>query len=107
MESVRGLRSRFWRIIYLARAERGLIVWRPTDGDRAPVPFVALDLAHEPARTDLTKKLPRFGEDDELALYERGSDGLVVYLGARGGRTWSLVVDGGGAPAAQLAARTS
>ncbi len=105
-----GERSRFalplWRIIYLAQAERGLIVWRSTDGDRAPVPFVVLDLAHEPARTDLTEELPQFGEDDEPALYERGSDGLVVYLGARGGRTWTLVVDGGDAPVAHLAART-
>ena len=105
-----GERSRFalplWRIIYLAQAERGLIVWRSPKGDRAPVPFVALDLTHEPARTELTSGLPWFGEDDEPALYERGSDGLVVHLGWRCGRTWSLVVDSGDAKATRLAART-
>lgn len=96
---VDGERSRFalplWRIIYLAHAERGVIVWRLTDGGEPPVPFVALDLAHEPARTDLPIDLPRFGEKDVPALHDRGSEGLVVYLGAREGRAWSLVVDGG------------
>ncbi len=94
-----GERSRFalplWRVIYLAQAERGLIVSRPTAGNEPPTPFVALDLADEPARTDLSSELPRFGADAQPALLDHGPDGLVVYLGAKDGREWSLVVDGG------------
>jgi hypothetical protein len=104
-----GERSRFalplWRIIYLAQADRGVIVWRSTAGGEPPVPFVALDLAHEPARTALSFDLPVQAENDVPALYDRGSEGLVVYLGAREGRAWSLVVDGSEGRAAELGAQ--
>ena len=105
-----GERSRFalplWRIIYLARAERGVIVWRPVEGGPEPRPFVALDLAHEPARTEIGAPLPRFAEDEEPGLLDRGPDGLVVFLGVKAGRAWSLVVDGGERRDGPLSART-
>ena len=44
-------------------------------------------------------------ENDVPALYDRGSEGLVVYLGAREGRAWSLVVDGSEGRAAELGAQ--
>jgi hypothetical protein len=79
-----GDRSRFalplWRIIYLARAERGVIVWRPVDGGHEPQPFVALDLVSEPARTDVGAR-PGFAQDEEPGLLDRGPDGLIVFLG--------------------------
>lgn len=102
-----GERSRFalplWRIIYLAQAERGVIVWRSVDGGGSVTPFVALDLAQEPARVDITTPLPPFAEDEEPGLMDRGRDGLVVFLGFRAGRAWSLVVDGGAEREAPLA----
>jgi hypothetical protein len=105
-----GERSRFalplWRIVYLAQAERGMIVWTPAEGDAPPVPFVALDLAEEPARTALPFELPPLGDDDEPALHDRGADGLVIFLGAKDERTWRLVVSGGGRRATPLPART-
>lgn len=106
-----GERSRFalplWRIIFLARAERGVIVWRPTqDVDAPPVPFVALDLAVEPARVEITTPLPPFGEEDEPGLLDLETDGLVVFLGVREGRAWSLMVDGGEPRGEPLTSRT-
>lgn len=93
-----GERSRFalplWRIIYLAKAERGVIVWAPGSGAR-PEPFVALDLACEPARTEVHVELPSFDEEHDASLHDLGPDGLVVHLGWRAGRMWCLVVDGG------------
>jgi hypothetical protein len=93
-----GERSRFalplWRIIYLAQAERGVIFSRLAQGGGAPEPFVALDLAHEPARIDLPADLPTFVDDREAILRDLGAAGVVVYLGRRADRIWSLVVDG-------------
>jgi hypothetical protein len=93
-----GERSRFalplWRIIYLAQAERGVICSRVAQGGGAPEPFVALDLAHEPARIDLPADLPTFVDDREAILRDLGAAGVVVYLGRRADRIWSLVVDG-------------
>lgn len=95
-----GERSRFalplWRIIYLAQAERGVIVSRASEGEEDVLPFVALDLAQEPARTELTTELPDLGDDRDTSLLDLGSEGLVVHLGERAGRSWCLVVDGGG-----------
>lgn len=105
-----GERSRFalplWRIIYLAEAERGVIVWCAQEAGAQPVPFVALDLAEEPARTAVPGPLPRDSEHHEPELIDRGPAGLVVHLGARDGRWWSLVVDGGEERSEPLAART-
>jgi hypothetical protein len=105
-----GERARFalplWRIIFLSEAERGIILHRPVGGG-PPSPFVALDLAHEPARTDLAgADIPTFSEDGSHALLDRGPDGVIVHLGSRGGRVWSLLVDGGGTRVAPLSART-
>lgn len=105
-----GERSRFalplWRIIYLAQAERGVIVWREVGGDGTAVPFVALDLAKEPARVDVAAPLPPFAEDEEPGLLDRRGEGLVVFLGIKAGRAWSLVVDGCAERETPLASRT-
>ena len=104
-----GERSRFalplWRIIYLAQAERGVIVSRPAGADAAPAPFVALDLAQDPARTAVAADLPE-PEGESAQLLDRGAGGLVIFLGERAGREWHLVVDGGDGRGEPLASRT-
>lgn len=102
-----GERSRFalplWRVIYLAQAERGVIVSRPVEGGLV-VPFVALDLAQDPARIEVRTSLARRARDADT-LVDLGSEGLVVRLGERGGRVWELVVDGGETRSEMLPAR--
>ena len=104
-----GERSRFalplWRIIYLARAERGVIVSRERDSGEAPAPYVALDLGREPARTEVEQELPAFDGEHDASLVEQGADGLVIYLGDRDGRAWTLVVDGGDGLSEPLSSR--
>ena len=95
-----GERSRFalplWRIIYLAQGERGLILWSEVDRPKRPTPFVVLDLGADPARTDVDgDMIPRFGVDEGPSLIDLEADGLIVYLGSRQGRIWTLRVDGG------------
>lgn len=106
-----GERSRFalplWRIIYLAQAERGAILWRDEAGDRPPRPFVVLDLGSDTARLDIDGgTLPPCRQGEAPALYDRGDAGLVVSLGVRKGRMWCLLVDGGGARSEPLPARS-
>ncbi len=95
-----GDRSRFalplWRVVHLAGAERGAIVWRNASGDRRPRPYVVVDLAADPARLGLTA----FPDDDcdreqGPALHDLAPDGLVINLGTRDERIWCLFVDGG------------
>lgn len=105
-----GERARFalplWRIIFLAEAERGVILHRSVGGG-PPTPFVALDLARDPARTDLSGvDVPKFSEEESHSLLDREADGVIVHLGSRSGRVWSLLVDGGGTRTAPLPART-
>jgi hypothetical protein len=95
-----GERARFalplWRVIHLAQAERGMILWSGVDDHRRQTPFVALDLGADPARTDVADDvIPRFGVDESPSLLDRDADGLVVYLGSQAGRRWTLFVDGG------------
>jgi hypothetical protein len=97
-----GERSRFalplWRIIYLAKAERGVISWCPQDGGHRHTPFVVLDLGADPARTSVEPAaVPNYTPDEAPTLLDRESDGLVVYLGSERGKAWTLLVDGGGA----------
>lgn len=106
-----GERSRFalplWRIIHLARAERALIVWCDEGPSREATPFVVLDLGADPARTDIaTEMIPLSGPDDPPGLVDREQDGLVVHLGSRRGRVWSLLADGGSARTASLTTRS-
>lgn len=94
-----GERSRFalplWRIIHLARAERGMVVFSPVENPRDARPFVVLDLASDPARTHVDPStLPRFDVDEGPSLIDMDHLGLVVYLGAEDGHQWSLIVDG-------------
>lgn len=103
-----GERSRFalplWRIIYLAQAERGLILWSNTGRNRPQTPFVVLDLANDPARTDVDDRLvPKFGVDEGPSLVDLEREGIVVYLGSRRGRIWTLLADGGGTRTEPLA----
>ena len=106
-----GERSRFalplWRIIYLAQAERGVILWRDEEGKRAPKPFVVLDLGSDTARLDVDGgSLPHPRQGEAPALYDRGDAGVVVSLGVRKGRLWCLLVDGGGPRSEPLPSRS-
>jgi hypothetical protein len=105
-----GDRSRFalplWRIVHLARAERGVIFWRSISGDPRPHAFVVIDLARDPARIAVdAEALPVCEENASAALHDLGPDGLLVCLGSRDGRAWCLLADGGSDREAALEAR--
>jgi len=105
-----GERSRFalplWRIIHLARADRALIVWCDEGPPRMATPFVALDLGADPARTDVSSgMIPLSGPDDPPGIIDRDQEGLVVHLGSRRGRVWTLLADGGSARTSSLTTR--
>jgi hypothetical protein len=102
-----GERSRFalplWRVVHLAEAERGVILWRSTSGDRSPHPFVVVDLTHDPARLDVTGPgLSYCRQAESATLHDLGPDGLVVYLGSRDERVWCLLAEGGDRRSQQL-----
>jgi hypothetical protein len=94
-----GERNRFalplWRVVYLAGGSRGGLVWVPVGQDPPSRlrPFVVLDLAEEPARTDFPPSLVH-GMDTAQApvLREMEQDGLAVHLGDQDGRRWYLLV---------------
>lgn len=95
-----GDRSRFalplWRIVHLAQAERGVIFWRGAAGNPAPTPFVVVDLARDPARLEVDGlALPPCQDGEPASLHDLGPGGLLVCLGARDGRSWCLLADGG------------
>ena len=97
---VDGERSRFalplWRVVHLAGAERGVILWRGTTGSRVPQPFVVIDLASDPARLGVGGRGVACCEPTSTpTLHDLGPAGLVVYLGTREDRTWCLLADGG------------
>lgn len=94
-----GERSRFalplWRIIHLARAERGVIAYAAVDRPDVWTPFVVLDLGADPARTEMVSTVvPRFDADENPSLIDYEGGGLIVYLGSADGVLWALVVDG-------------
>lgn len=93
-----GERSRFalplWRCIYLASGERGGIVWQ-LDPARDLRPFVVLDLAHDPARTDFPAAAVASLEGAEASSCGEHPPGTVaIYLGKHGARRWYLIVQG-------------
>jgi len=94
-----GERSRFalplWRSIYLAGGDRGAIVWRDPLAAHAPQPFVVLDLAKDPPRTEFDGSLLGSADDAPPTVREHVSGGLSVLLGTREGRQWFMVIDGG------------
>lgn len=97
---VDGERHRFalplWRVIHLSGAERGVILWRSTSGDRSPKPFVVIDVARDPARLKLEGRwIARCETHESATLHDLGSDGIVVYLGTRSDRIWCLLAEGG------------
>ena len=95
-----GERSRFalplWRIIYLARGGRGVLLHRPSTANGDAEPIVILDLSQDPPRMGLDPEHLRAEEHTESpALFDRRGDGLLIRLGARNGREWLILVDGG------------
>jgi hypothetical protein len=95
-----GERSRFalplWRVVHLAGAQRGVILWRRTTGDRTPHPFVVIDVARDPARIHLDGPwLARCEIQESATLHDLGADGILVYLGVRGDRIWCLFAERG------------
>ncbi|HSH76624.1 MAG TPA: hypothetical protein VLA09_13130 [Longimicrobiales bacterium] len=105
-----GERSRFalplWRIVRLAQAERGVIFWTERPNASTLQPFVAVDLSHDPARIAVERPWLAPCEDPTAGdLRDLGSDGLIVSLGARDGRTWYLLADGGADRESELDAR--
>lgn len=104
-----GERSRFalplWRAIYLTQGERGGVLWSP-QGTGELNPFVVLDLASEPARTEFPLDGavgPSSERVPELRLL--AGEGISVYLGEERERQWFLVVAGGGAGSAEPTGR--
>lgn len=96
-----GERSRFalplWRIIYLAQGDRAVICWADAGRQDHVSPFVVLDIASDPARREVDAgRIPKFDPEEGPSLIDFEGEGLVIYLGSRAGRVWTLVVDGGG-----------
>ena len=94
-----GERSRFalplWRVIYLAQAERGMIVSCRVGDHRRQTPFVVLDLGADPARTTVDPgAIPKYSPEEAPSRLDREREGLVVYLGSQNDRLWALLVDG-------------
>jgi len=92
-----GERSRFalplWRSIYLAGGERGAIVRLPLVGRRRLDPFVVLDLASDPPRTDFDVALVEgLGGGEAPGVRDAAGEGLSVYLGVGDDAEWFLVV---------------
>lgn len=95
-----GERSRFalplWRIIYLAQGDRAVISWSPAERQARMNPFVVLDIAADPARCHVEGvSIPKFDPEEGPSLIDFEDGGIVVFLGSRAGRIWTLVVDGG------------
>ena len=95
-----GERSRFalplWRIIHLSRGGRGVLLRRLSEGVGDPDPFVILDLVRDPARTTLDPRgLVASAGLRSPTLVDNGGEGLLIYLGARKGKDWMVLVDGG------------
>lgn len=94
-----GERSRFalplWRAAYLAGGSRAALVWgRPGSTESRLRPFMVLDLAVEPARTDIPGELVEGIRDAPEPPVVGGREGreVVVFLGERANRRWYLVV---------------
>lgn len=94
-----GERSRFalpiWRAIYLVEGDRGGLLWLDENTGRIH-PFFVLDLASESPRTEFDPGLldaVRGPGVEAPALAEVSPAAVAIYLGAREGRRWFLVVD--------------
>lgn len=94
-----GERSRFalplWRAAYLAGGARAALVWEKTGtAPRRLQPYMVLDLAVDPARTEIPGELVEGVRDDPEAPVVGGREGqeLVVFLGEKASRRWYLVV---------------
>ena len=94
-----GERSRFalplWRTIYLSGGERGGILRTSLEEPTELEPFVVLDLAQDPARTDFDLGLVQGLQGDEAPMvHDAAADGLAVFLGFGANRLWYLMVEG-------------
>lgn len=93
-----GDQSRFalplWRSIYLVGGGRGALVWEDPEGVPGVLtPFFVLDLGAEPARVEFAYDLVEGMETAEAPSVIEGDSGIGIYLGAREGRQWYLVLD--------------
>jgi hypothetical protein len=90
-----GERSRFalplWRAIYLAAGDRGGVLWQHIGGG-ALQPFVVLDLAKDPPRTDFAWPAALDPGEHAPDLIESPEGGVAIYLGVERDRRWYLVV---------------
>jgi hypothetical protein len=90
-------------VVHIAVAERGVILWRNTSGDRTPHAFVVIDVARDPTRLRLEGAWIEHCEAQESAtLHDLGADGIVVYLGTRADKIWCLLAEGGAGRKAPL-----
>jgi hypothetical protein len=92
-----GDRSRFarpvWRSIYLVGCRRGALAWVPRGSTVDATAEFVLDLAADPARTDV--HVSSVGDADSCdppTLFET-ADCVAVFLGVREDRNWFLVLD--------------
>lgn len=105
-----GERSRFalplWRAIYLCAGERGGIVW-VSDRVAQAQPFVVLDLACDPPRTQFegVEEPPPPAGPRAPRMARSGEGGLAVFLGEEKGRRWYMVLEGAGAEGPEPAGR--
>lgn len=94
-----GERSRFalplWRTIYLVGGERGGILRASPDEPGGLEPFVVLDLAADPPRTEFDAGLIHGLVGEEVPLVrDAAADGFAVFLGFGSDHLWYLMVEG-------------
>jgi hypothetical protein len=94
-----GERSRFalplWRAAYLVRGSRAALAWQPVGAVEEPLhPLIVLDLAREPARTNMPGHMVEGVRDAQEAPAVDEGDGTryTIFLGERSERRWYLVV---------------
>lgn len=90
-----GERSRFalplWRAIYLAAGDRGGVFWQNTEGGPLE-PFVVLDLANDPPRTDFPWPESLEPGTHAPGLLTAPEGGIAIYLGEEKERRWYVLV---------------
>jgi hypothetical protein len=72
-----------------------VIFWRRAAGDSSARPFIVLDVAHDPARLEVSNEVTACADHVSGELHDQGPEGLVVCLGTKDDRIWGLLVDGG------------
>lgn len=94
-----GERARFalplWRAAYIVSGTRASLAWEaPGDAPDRLHPFVVLDLASDPARTEIPgSRVAELRGEVSAPATSRTEESLAVLLGEREGRRWYMVVD--------------